>query len=627
LRKLVLILCAIFALVPAAITQQAPRILIPEDQGWRIHAGDEPAFASPTFDDSSWKPTSFISMSPTCPSGVCWLRKRISLPAATDPLQLYIVGTSGSFQVFIDGQPVGSPITSDLAWKFGNELVYPLRAPDSASTEVEVALRCVQTRSSFSNFRSRAGVLMGDSRTIATVSKADQGSRIGFSIVPIMVNAVLLGAGLLLILLYRQQRGHAEYLWLGVSLICNNAIIFAMETGLAPTWANMVIGDPFSSYFYLAAQLQFVYSFAARRPGRVVRGYQILLLVLPFVVQPLGEYGLFGALPYLWFEDAVTLPGVLMILALLVVWYRRGNREAGLLIVPMFLANLSDLLIDFAAAVRYSHPRFQIPSLHLGLITITDWSFANILFLFTIGLIIFQRFTRIARDQALAHAELESARSIQQVLIPEALPDIPNLRIESVYHPAQQVGGDFFQIVPLGGTEQGTLVAIGDVSGKGLPAAMNVALIVGTLRTLAEQTSSPAQILAGLNRRLLGRGAGFTTCLVLHILPTGDVTIANAGHLNPYLAGAELELPNGLPLGITSGAEYAESRLTLTPDQTLTLITDGVVEATNHATRELFGFDRTLAISHLPAHEIASTAQTYGQEDDIAVLTLQFVPA
>ncbi len=249
---------------------------------------------------------------------------------------------------------------------------------------------------------------------------------------------------------------------------------------------------------------------------------------------------------------------------------------------------------------------------------------ANLLFLLTIGLIIFQRFTRITRDQAQAHADLESARSIQQVLIPEALPAIPNLRIESVYHPAQQVGGDFFQIIPV---QEGTVIAIGDVSGKGLPAAMNVALIVGTLRTIAEQTSSPALILAGLNRRLLGRGGGFTTCLVLHILTTGEVTLANAGHLNPYLDGAELELPSGLPLGLTLESAYTEATLTLAACDTLTLITDGVVEAANPQTRELFGFDRTAAISDRPAHEIAATAQAFGQEDDIAVLTLQYLPA
>jgi hypothetical protein len=468
--------------------------------------------------------------------------------------------------------------------------------------------------------------LIGDPLAIATVVRTQQGWRVGYSIIPVVVNACLLGAGLLLILLYRQQKGHAEYLWLGLTLITqalSGGLVFAWGSGFVPNWMNIVVGDP-CTFFCMAAQLQFVYTFAARRPGRGVRAYQVLLLVIPFFLEPLTEMGFVTASAFLWFEDGVILPGALMILVLLVLWYRRGNREAGLLIVPMFLANVSSLLFDFSyVAQRSINPGFKVPVLRLGLVTITDWSFSNVLFLGTISVILFQRFNRISRDQALIQADLESARSIQQVLIPEALPAIANLRIESVYHPAQQVGGDFFQIIPV---SQGTVVAIGDVSGKGLPAAMNVALIVGTLRTLAEQTTSPALILAGLNRRLLGRGAGFTTCLVLHILPSGHVTLANAGHLSPYLDGAELALDNGLPLGLTAEAVYTETWLRLEQAQMLTLLTDGVVEATNPHTKELFGFERTLRISGQKAQEIAATAQSFGQQDDIAVLTLEFLP-
>jgi serine phosphatase RsbU (regulator of sigma subunit) len=95
-----------------------------------------------------------------------------------------------------------------------------------------------------------------------------------------------------------------------------------------------------------------------------------------------------------------------------------------------------------------------------------------------------------------------------------------------------------------------------------------------------------------------------------------------AGHLNPYLNGRELVLEAALPLGLATEAVYGKTTLTLAPDDTLTLLTDGVLEARDAATQELFGFDRTLAISGLPAAEIAATAQKFGQEDDIAVLTL-----
>jgi serine phosphatase RsbU (regulator of sigma subunit) len=151
---------------------------------------------------------------------------------------------------------------------------------------------------------------------------------------------------------------------------------------------------------------------------------------------------------------------------------------------------------------------------------------------------------------------------------------------------------------------------------------MNVALIVGTLRTLAETTTNPAEILAGLNRRLLGRSKGFTTAIAVRISPGGEADLAIAGHLNPYLNGRELLLDAGLPLGLTAEAAYANTSITLAPNDTLTLLTDGVLEARNPKTQELFGFDRTLAISAEPAHAIAQTAQDFGQDDDIAVLTI-----
>jgi serine phosphatase RsbU (regulator of sigma subunit) len=92
---------------------------------------------------------------------------------------------------------------------------------------------------------------------------------------------------------------------------------------------------------------------------------------------------------------------------------------------------------------------------------------------------------------------------------------------------------------------------LGDVSGKGLKAAMNVALIVGTLRTLAEFDSNPAVVLTGLNRRLVGRlQGGFATSVVLRLGPSGNCTLANAGYLPPFLNTGELTMEPSLPLGI-----------------------------------------------------------------------------
>ncbi len=184
------------------------------------------------------------------------------------------------------------------------------------------------------------------------------------------------------------------------------------------------------------------------------------------------------------------------------------------------------------------------------------------------------------------------------------------------------MGGDFFQIIPL--EDKSTLVVLGDVSGKGLKAAMNVALIVGTLRTLAEYDSDPAAMLVGLNRRLVGRlQGGFATTVILKLSPSGDCTLANAGHLPPFLNSGEMISESSLPLGIVGDADYVNQYVGLNDDDRVTLYTDGVLEACSSA-GELYGFERVTAllVDRPDASYIADTARAFGQEDDITVLTI-----
>ena len=147
------------------------------------------------------------------------------------------------------------------------------------------------------------------------------------------------------------------------------------------------------------------------------------------------------------------------------------------------------------------------------------------------------------------------------------------------------MGGDFFQIIPLEGASAGaTIVILGDVSGKGLKAAMTVTLIVGAARTLVESTSSPAELLDGLNRRLCGhlRGA-FATCIVLRLQSDGGCVLASAGHPAPLLNDEEPCVPGAFPLGLFPGVKYEECSMSLKPGDHLALYTDGLLEARNHA--------------------------------------------
>jgi hypothetical protein len=193
--------------------------------------------------------------------------------------------------------------------------------------------------------------------------------------------------------------------------------------------------------------------------------------------------------------------------------------------------------------------------------------------------------------------------------------------VRAVYRPAQEVGGDFYRTELL---EDGSLlVVVGDVSGKGLDAALLVAAVLGGLAV--EKQRNPAQLLEDLNKAVTGRtGGGFITACCARFFRDGRVEIANAGHISPYIDGREVQLENGLPLGISTHAGYSKTEIQT--NRTVTFLSDGVVEARD-TKGELLGFDRTAALTTKTATEIADAAQRWGQEDDITVLTLKLVEA
>ena len=141
---------------------------------------------------------------------------------------------------------------------------------------------------------------------------------------------------------------------------------------------------------------------------------------------------------------------------------------------------------------------------------------------------------------------------------------------------------------------------------------------------MTDDQGTPSILLRRLNEIMLRNDERvFITCLCTEIAPDGTNTIANVDHLSPYLNGVEMDTDSSLPLGLISGFPYGETTSMLPAQARITLISDGVVEARSK-TGELFGFDRTLGISRQEAGQIASTAQKFGQEDDITVVTLDW---
>jgi serine phosphatase RsbU (regulator of sigma subunit) len=191
--------------------------------------------------------------------------------------------------------------------------------------------------------------------------------------------------------------------------------------------------------------------------------------------------------------------------------------------------------------------------------------------------------------------------------------------VEATYLPASEVGGDFYQAFQT--HDKATIALVGDVSGKGLKAAMLVSVAIGAIER--EQSLRPEEILDRLNLALIGRtGGGFVTCCCVRIEASGRSWVASAGHPSPYLHGQEIQFEAGLPLGVVREAAYQSHEFQLQPGDQLTMVSDGVLEAENEA-GELFGFERTRTISNQSAIEIAQAAREWGQNDDITVVTIR----
>lgn len=233
-----------------------------------------------------------------------------------------------------------------------------------------------------------------------------------------------------------------------------------------------------------------------------------------------------------------------------------------------------------------------------------------------------RRYIRAETERAKLEGEMTAAREIQRVMVPDELPAVPGYAIESVYRPAAHVGGDFFQVVRLKSGR--SLIVIGDVSGKGLRAAMIVSMVIGMLSTIISFTEEPAEILRELNRRLCGHmHESFVTCLVVRVDDGGCLTLANGGHLPPFLNGNEIPFPGSMPLGLAENAEYAQTNLELRPRDRAVLLTDGVPEARDEK-GDLLGFSRVGAMlrERASVKAIADAAQQYGQNDDLTVISL-----
>jgi hypothetical protein len=595
--------------------------------GWRTHDGDNLAWAAPNFDDSAWQTVEIDDMGPAQP-GWHWYRLHIKLAPDHPAVHILAAGGQGTYELYVNGKRVeGASLRSQSGVERPTEQVFFI---GKGQTDLELALRThvlvaftAWHLPLFLDFR------LGQPGSIDNVRAALQSERLYLALPSIAINLLLILASIPSFALFRSQRARKEYLWLGLYLFLlgtSNLLLNSSINGVYPLAWNNVVGDSLI-YFFTIVQIEFTFSFAGQHMGRIWRIYEALLLAM-LVPNWLTSWGILSSSIYVLLEALVVLPAALFLPVLLFAWYRRGNREAGWLILPSLLPLATTAISDLGDAsifAGWGKLDFMANPIPVGAVSLQPADIGDFLFLLAIGAVMFFRFTRVSREQARAAAELVAAREIQRRMVPAHLPEVAGYALEAAYLPAAEVGGDFYQV--LGQRDGSTLVVVGDVSGKGLQAAMTGTLALGALRTLAAECLGPAELLTRLNEQIVfTQEAGFITCLCVQIAPDGHFTAANAGHLIPYRNGEEIELESGLPLGVTPEAEYPEGSFSLAPGDMLTLMSDGVVEAMT-ASGELFGFDRTRAISRGRAFDIADTARRFGQADDITVLTLTLAGA
>ena len=246
------------------------------------------------------------------------------------------------------------------------------------------------------------------------------------------------------------------------------------------------------------------------------------------------------------------------------------------------------------------------------------------------------------REHERIEQELRTAQSIQRSLLPADLPDLAGWHVATYYQPAREVGGDFYDFLLLDDSRLG--IVIGDVSGKGVPAALIMASTRSMLRAAAQVTDTPGAVLARVNDLLYADTLPrmFVTCFYAILdLSSGKLRYANAGQDLPYRwhSGKANELlARGMPLGLMPGSHYEELEVVLGDDERILFYSDGLIEAHN-TTREMFGLPRLKFFMEkhaaaLPGTELIAsllhqlkdfTGEGWEQEDDVTLVALQRV--
>lgn len=681
LSPLVLIIAIACSIPIQARAQQRPTHATPEQHAtvrivlgqsavplygpWKFTVGDspvdpathQPGWANPAFDDSKWETVDLTpaagalnpinGMPGNVPGwtarghagywGYAWYRIHVRIKSAPG-VDLALAGpgqVDDAYQLFDDGTYVGAfgNFSSPRPRiNYGQPMMFPLsRAADSsagASMRV-IAFRVWMQPQTLTQAANVGGFetapILGESTAIAAIQQVQFDELIRAYFWQPIEAAVFGLLGMVAFSLVLFDRSDRVYLWIGCLLLM---IALDALSGTFAVWSTSVsaIYDSIShdvvlfSLEYAGWVMVWRAWFRQQRPRWIP--WALIPLVALLILSHALSQNLFFTVVSAQMAAAATAVSLMVRLILsvfLLYVVVKGIREQGLegwLVLPAVILTAA---AEFTRELQSLGVRTVWFPFH---VQITLPVASRLLLILVLAILLLRRLILSIRSQRLMALDVKQAQEVQRVILPESRTAVPGLLIESEYRPARQVGGDFFQIIPHP-TDGSLLVVAGDVAGKGLQAGMLVALLIGAIRSTAETTSDPLALLQALNRRLLGRNEAHATCMALRISADGGVTLANAGHVPPFLNGAPVAVDGALPLGVMEGADFSVTRFMLQPNDRLVLASDGLAEAMNPE-RQLFGFDRVQALVRdgKTASELANAVQLFGQEDDISVIAL-----
>lgn len=619
------------ALFTTALSAQSIQGIPAQQCLW--HAGDNPAWAAPTLDESGWLPWSSWQQSPTEPQ--IWIRCQTNLSSLQNTAHPALqVTLYAAYELYLDGRRIGSAGNLKTG-AFTMNLIRNWPLSGNLRPPAVIALRL--TRRVVSTIpvgpAPRLDLEAGSVDLLQNRRSAVIVAQVAPRIFPVVCFCIVGVLAFVLLPLWLNDPGRRELQLLSASCVALPFIYLDYAAAAA------LFSFPVSAYFVtwalpaaIANIARALFSFALAR-RRVPLIFWILILLgngfyLPTMILPLLPAAQSLALDYLRAHQLEAIGDIFRFLenlapfAAFLPWSGVARRMRPLAALTMAWGAV--MMVFFAVRSTSTHLP-GIPNLQArwGIAVANSEAVAILALIIALLFLLFREQQQTARERALLAGEMQAAQQVQGMLAPAIVDTVPGMRVEVAFHPIREVGGDFYSCRILPGNRQRIL--IGDVSGKGAAAAMTAAVLLGAAQRRDHE--SPAALLAHLNHVLVDmRLGGFATCLCAEFSAEGAFTVANAGHLPPYRNGEEVPVDASLPLGLAPDAGYTESTFSLDPGDRLTFLSDGVAEAQNQE-GELFGFERARAISTRSAEEIARTAQAYGQHDDITALALVFAPA